>query len=80
MIVDNQIFSESITSLSKSIKMVVLFKTNLINIIFTHIFNIFPAAKESAKEIATKNKADSDDDDDDNESRKGNGIFNLFKL
>jgi len=40
------------------------------------------AAKESAKEITTKNKADSDDDDDDdddNDSKKGNDI-NLFKL
>lgn len=46
----------------------------------TCIFNIIPAAKESAKEMATKNKADSDDDDDDNESRKGNEILNLFKL
>jgi len=32
----------------------------------------FSAAKESAKEITTKNKADSDNDDDDYDSRKGN--------
>jgi len=49
----------------------------------TCIFKIILAAKESAKEITTKIKADSDDEDDDddneNESRKGNEILNLLK-